>query len=164
VSKIARIPADFCDPQLLHYDAGQRFNAHYDWLKLADDDKTTSQRVLTILLYLNDVDDGGETIFPSTSEEFLKSNDKVFDESLCSSHFDFLRVKPRAGSAALFYNLFESGHMSNKVDHKSIHAGCPFKSGEKWAVNYWFYNRQPSINMMETPDYSNIDPSSMHTT
>ena len=52
-----------------------------------------------------------------------------------------LIVKPRRGSALLFYNHDESG----AVDPTAVHAGCRVLEGEKWGANHWILvNAAPS--------------------
>lgn len=52
------------DLQVLRYGLGQKYGSHYDSL---DND---SPRVATVLLYLSDVEEGGETAFPHVSPYF----------------------------------------------------------------------------------------------
>ncbi|KAA3471396.1 putative prolyl 4-hydroxylase 10 [Gossypium australe] len=51
--------------QVLHYKVGQKYEPHYDYFK--DEVNTTNegQRIATVLMYLSDVEEGGETVFPS---------------------------------------------------------------------------------------------------
>jgi hypothetical protein len=50
------------DTQILRYSIGQKYGAHFD--SLSDD----SPRIATVLIYLADTEEGGETAFPSVSE------------------------------------------------------------------------------------------------
>ena len=43
------------------------------------------------------------------------------------------KVKPKKGSAVLFYNLLEDGN----GDDLALHAALPVRSGEKWLANFW---------------------------
>ena len=54
-------------------------------------------------------------------------------EEACEKGF---RVKPKKGTAILFYSMLSDGNL----DEKSLHSGCPVKEGEKWAANWWFYD------------------------
>jgi len=109
------------DFQLVRYEVNQEYKPHFD----AFDPKTTEgqhhmrnggQRLLTMLAYLNDVENGGETIFPSVN----------------------LSIKPLKGSVLVFENC-----KKNSIDPHpdSLHGGAPVISGEKWAVNLWFRER-----------------------
>lgn len=42
-------------------------------------------------------------------------------------------MKPKKGSAVLFYNLLEDGN----GDDLALHAALPVRSGEKWLANFW---------------------------
>ncbi|KAF3440785.1 hypothetical protein FNV43_RR19071 [Rhamnella rubrinervis] len=51
--------------QVLHYEVGQKYEPHYDYF--LDDFNTVNggQRMATVLMYLSDVEEGGETVFPA---------------------------------------------------------------------------------------------------
>lgn len=72
--------------QVVHYTPGQKYDAHHDWSPA-----TPQMRFLTLLLYLNDPEAGGQTVFPR-----LRGHDGKP-----------LMVKPRKGSAVLFYNILD---------------------------------------------------------
>ena len=55
--------------QLVHYDPGQRYDAHYDW----GVEKKGPTRYITLLLYLNNPCVGGETAFPRAFGNGTKS-------------------------------------------------------------------------------------------
>lgn len=50
--------------QVLKYAVGQRYNTHHDYGK-EDVQLACGPRILTFFLYLSDVEEGGETAFPS---------------------------------------------------------------------------------------------------
>lgn len=47
-----------------------------------------------------------------------------------------MAVKPLRAEAVLFY----SQHPDGRVDHASLHGGCPVLEGTKWAANLWVWN------------------------
>ncbi|KAI4381241.1 hypothetical protein MLD38_007333 [Melastoma candidum] len=49
---------------VLRYEVGQRYNSHYDAFSPSEYGLQKSQRVASFLLYLSDVEKGGETMFP----------------------------------------------------------------------------------------------------
>jgi len=61
--------------QVLHYQVGQEFTAHCDYLDVsnpghAQDVARHGQRALTVLIYLNDDYSGGDTSFPTLGRSF----------------------------------------------------------------------------------------------
>lgn len=106
------------DFQIIEYQPGQEYKAHLDGF-----DPTTpngkkqwirgGQRIVTALCYLNTVPEGGATAFPQLN----------------------LTVPAVAGTLCVFQNTLPG---TNYRHPKSLHAGTPVISGEKWAFNLWF--------------------------
>jgi hypothetical protein len=105
---------------ILHYEPGQQFLRHYDFLEgggsgIARQIALYGQRVATVLLYLNDDYEGGETEFPLLP----------------------WRYKGRKGDALYFLNVERSG----APDRRTLHAGLPPVQGEKWLLSQWVRDR-----------------------
>ncbi|RED61915.1 MULTISPECIES: 2OG-Fe(II) oxygenase [Cohnella] len=104
--------------QILNYQVGAEYKPHFDYFEGAELDNylgSGGQRVSTLVLYLNDVGDGGETTFPEVG----------------------LSVAPRKGSAV----YFEYGNELGQLDRLSLHGGAPVKAGEKWIATKWMRQR-----------------------
>lgn len=95
---------------VLHYAPGQQYRAHLDTLPAA-----TNQRIWTLLIYLNDGYQGGETQFPAIN----------------------LSVKGKLGDALLFRNTLGNG----QPDPNARHAGLPVTAGRKWLATRWIRER-----------------------
>lgn len=136
------------DMQVLRYGIGQKYGAHYD--SLGDD----TPRVATVLLYLRDVEEGGETAFPMDSEwldESLPKRMGPFSECTKGS----VAVKPKKGDALLFYSLKVDGTM----DGASLHTGCPVIKGVKWTSTIWIHPAKFRPSMLGQPiRNSNVVP------
>eukprot|EP00596_Hydrurales_sp_CCMP1899_P003962 CAMPEP_0119038528 /NCGR_PEP_ID=MMETSP1177-20130426/7506_1 /TAXON_ID=2985 /ORGANISM="Ochromonas sp, Strain CCMP1899" /LENGTH=450 /DNA_ID=CAMNT_0007001235 /DNA_START=145 /DNA_END=1497 /DNA_ORIENTATION=+ len=124
------------DLQVVKYDAGGQFKVHHD-------SSAFHPRLLTALLYLNNVPDGmgGETWFPFAGE---RKNFNLSVEEAISSALNMrsnpidqpgLLVKPVEGDAIIFFNHLLSGD----IDPAAVHAGLPIigESNKKWVANYW---------------------------
>ena len=96
--------------QVLRYTPGQEYRPHLDALPVGD-----NQRIVTVLLYLNDGYRGGETLFTHTG----------------------LKFQGRRGDALLFRNALPDG----SPDPMSKHAGLPVVSGEKYLATRWIHER-----------------------
>ena len=116
-------PLDNCEePQLVRYRPGESFSWHYDAVPptmLANG----GQRLATLLVYLNDVPNGGRTAFRD-----LRAGSER------------LGVAPRKGRALLF---FPSADADGTPDERTLHAGepAPPDSGEKWIAQIWLHER-----------------------
>lgn len=92
--------------QLLRYRPGGEYKAHMDALP-----GEPNQRILTVLVYLSDDYEGGETSFPHTGLSF----------------------RGRAGDALLFRNAGPDG----RPDPLSLHCGLPVTRGSKYLASRW---------------------------
>lgn len=115
---------------ILRYEIGQRYNSHYDAFNPAEYGPQKSQRVASFLLYLSDVEEGGETMFPYENNNI----DFNYDFKECMG----LKVKPRKGDGLLFYSVFTNG----TIDPASLHGSCPVIRGEKWVATKWIRDQE----------------------
>ena len=95
------------------------FNPHYDPYPGDDDDlkkrmnNNSGPRRYTILIYLNDDFEGGETEFPNIGR----------------------KIVPEKGKAVLFVNTDNN----ENIYKESYHGGNPVKNGTKWVCNKWVH-------------------------
>ena len=111
--------------QVVRYQPGQEYTAHHDFVYPSMRHRYQPTRYATLLLYLNDDFDGGQTNFP---------------RAINPSNHDGLTVTPVRGKAVLFYNMLPDGN----VDDLSQHQALPVTDGEKWLANLWIWD--PVIN------------------
>jgi prolyl 4-hydroxylase len=117
IANIIELPVAWMEvPMVLHYAPGEEFLPHCDFLDAtlpgpARDLAERGQRVVTLLLSLNEGYEGGETEFPDLQR----------------------RWKGRAGNALFFWNVEPDG----TPDRRTVHAGLPPASGEKWLLSQW---------------------------
>ena len=101
--------------QVVSYPTGGKFNAHYDSCNGTDEfcERLNKEgfRLVTVLIYLNDNFEGGETVFPKINKTVI----------------------PQKGKAVLFYNVDENG----KPIYESLHGGNPVTKGQKFIANKW---------------------------
>ena len=51
--------------QVLRYEIGQKYDAHFDYFHDKNNLKRGGHRIATVLMYRTDVKKGGETVFPN---------------------------------------------------------------------------------------------------
>ncbi|KAL5778276.1 hypothetical protein ACOSP7_011202 [Xanthoceras sorbifolium] len=118
--------------QVLHYEVGQKYDAHYDYFLDEFNTKNGGQRIATLLMYLSDVEEGGETIFPAAKANF--SSVPWWNElSECGKQG--LSIKPKRGDALLFWSMRPDA----TLDPSSLHGGCPVIRGNKWSSTKWMH-------------------------
>jgi prolyl 4-hydroxylase len=107
--------------QVVRYGRGGQYPPHFDFKIPSNAANSESiarsgQRISTLIVYLNDVAAGGETVFPEVG----------------------LSVVPRRGNGL----YFEYTNSQMQVDQKSRHAGAPVGAGEKWIATKWMRARR----------------------
>ena len=116
--ELTNIPFEHAEKlQVVKYQPGGFYNAHYD--ASCDDkkecvefEKNGGQRIVTLIIYLNDDYEGGHTDFPNLNKQY----------------------KLKKGSALRFYSLEKNGNQCHPL---SLHSGTPVQSGEKYIANVW---------------------------
>ncbi|PHU26125.1 putative prolyl 4-hydroxylase 9 [Capsicum chinense] len=132
IAKATMIPSTHGEAfNVLRYEIGQSYHSHYDAFDPAQYGPQKSQRVASFLLYLSDVEEGGETMFPFESGQNM---DASYDFRKCIG----LKVKPRRGDGLLFYSLLPNG----TIDPTSLHGSCPVIRGEKWVATKWIRDQE----------------------
>ncbi|XP_027366890.1 probable prolyl 4-hydroxylase 9 isoform X2 [Abrus precatorius] len=143
IAKVTMIPRTHGeDFNVLRYEVGQKYDSHYDAFNPAEYGTVQSQRIASYLLYLSNVEAGGETMFPF--EDGLNM-DIGYDYQKCIG----LKVTPRQGDGLLFYSLFPNG----KIDKTSLHGSCPVIKGEKWVATKWI-NDQEQITSFPSKEFA----------
>lgn len=102
--------------QVLRYKPGQQYYAHHDSCFDGCDNGNNIERYATIIVYLNDDFEGGETEFPEHP----------------------ISVTPETGKAAVFFNLNRAG---TAVLQESLHRAAPPTRGTKWSAAIWVRNK-----------------------
>ncbi|KAI9113503.1 hypothetical protein K1719_015430 [Acacia pycnantha] len=132
ISRAARIPRVNGEAfNILRYEVGQRYMSHYDAFNPAEYGPQKSQRIASFLLYLSDVEEGGETMFPF-------ENGLNMDGSYGYEGCIGLKVRPRQGDGLLFYSVLHNG----TIDPTSLHGSCPVIKGEKWVATKWIRDQE----------------------
>ena len=111
--------------QVIHYGPEQKYGAHFDAYDLHTEKGRRccargGQRLVTCLIYLDDVAAGGSTSFPKLG----------------------LTVPAEKGKMLIFHNVDRADY--TKAHPLSLHGGDPVLDGEKWACNIWFHERAMS--------------------
>ncbi|XP_051209595.1 probable prolyl 4-hydroxylase 3 [Lolium perenne] len=118
--------------QVLHYEVGQKYEPHFDYFLDEFNTKNGGQRMATILMYLSDVEEGGETIFPDAN---VNSSSLAWHNELSECAKRGLAVKPKMGDALLFWSMRPDA----TLDPLSLHGGCPVIKGNKWSSTKWLH-------------------------
>ncbi|KAL5980636.1 hypothetical protein ACLOJK_028544 [Asimina triloba] len=117
--------------QILHYEHGQKYEPHFDYFHDKANQEHGGHRVATVLMYLSNIEMGGETIFPNAEGKDSQSKDDTWSD--CAKNG--IAVKPKKGDALLFFSL----HPDASTDADSLHGSCPVIKGEKWSATKWIH-------------------------
>ncbi len=104
------------DLHVVRYNVGGQYKDHHDFFHPGEpyypgEVSRGGQRVKSIIFYLNDDFEGGETDFPKMS----------------------ITVKPIKSKTIIWDNINEDG----TLDYDSIHAGLPVTKGVKYIATIW---------------------------
>ena len=99
------------------YLPGQYYKAHTDFFRYHTKEykvytEWMGQRTWTTMIYLNDVEEGGETYF-----KYL-----------------YLKVKPKRGTVVFWNNLFQNG----RPNQKTLHEALPPTTETKYVITKWW--------------------------
>ncbi|MBT4519827.1 MAG: 2OG-Fe(II) oxygenase [Halieaceae bacterium] len=116
VSELTQMPVEHQEHcQVLHYGEGEQFLAHMD--SFTPDSEYSKwelsrggERLSTFIVYLNEVEAGGET-------EFERQQ---------------VTITPAPGRAGFWFN-----HVGGEMYGNSLHTAHPVQKGEKWALVIW---------------------------
>jgi prolyl 4-hydroxylase len=102
------------------YAAGQQFKPHWDFFHVSeaywpDMVRAGGQRTWTAMLFLNEPEAGGHTIFTQAD----------------------VSIRPRTGNLLVWNNLTPEG----EVNERSMHTGSPVAAGVKYVITKWYRER-----------------------
>ena len=102
--------------QFLKYEVGQMHGSHHDFI----DGQVSTQagpRILTVFMYLNDVEEGGGTYFEELD----------------------VTVLPKRGRVLIWPNVLDQNPIA--PDWRTIHDALPVENGVKYGANAWYHLR-----------------------
>jgi prolyl 4-hydroxylase len=102
--------------QLLRYEEGQFYKIHNDYIAY-EKERNEGVRVLTVFLYLSDVEEGGGTNFPKLD----------------------LTVEPKRGRALIWPSVLDED--PHEIDSRTNHQALPVIKGLKYGANAWLHQR-----------------------
>jgi len=115
LSNITGIPKENSEHlQLLRYEEGQFYRVHHDYIS-HHQKRQCGPRILTLYLYLNDVEAGGGTNFDKLN----------------------ITVTPKRGRAVLWPSVMNDA--PGLEDPRTTHQALPVEKGIKYGANAWFH-------------------------
>lgn len=125
-----------------YYEVGNQFKPHTDWFTRNTDEWAKfaaheGQRTWTFMLYLNNVEEGGETEYTDLG----------------------ISIKPKQGMGIIWNNMDSTG----KDIQATIHWGKPPLKGEKFVITKWFreYSKELGYSPFK-PRIANLMPVYTH--
>ena len=134
--------------QLLHYNVGQFYKIHHDYIDFHLN-RRQGVRLATVFLYLNDVEEGGGTNFPELN---LVSPCGLFGQFamskfhcnlikfICAIYFFMIKtVEAKRGRALIWPSVLDND--PDKMDPLTKHQALPVIKGVKYGANSWIHQR-----------------------
>ncbi|KAA8533713.1 hypothetical protein F0562_031230 [Nyssa sinensis] len=118
--------------QVMHFVA-EEAKQNYDYFGNKSTLVLSEPLMATVVLYLSNVTDGGQILFPESELENSQVKNKIWSDCTKSSN----TLRPTKGNAMLFFNL----HLNASRDRSSSHARCPVLEGEMWCATKLFHVR-----------------------
>ncbi len=116
ISQVMTIPLEHGEGlQILNYEIGQEYKSHFDYFS-SENRVVNNPRISTLIMYLNDVEEGGETYFPKLN----------------------FSVSPQKGTA-VYFEYFYNDCALNEL---TLHGGAPVIVGDKWAATQWMRRKR----------------------
>ena len=120
VSKLIGINPNYAEAIQAHvYNPGQEYAAHHDWFdpsspefQVNASDALGGQRTWSVLVYLNKVEEGGNTDFPNVN----------------------FTVEPNMGKLVFWNNL----NSDKSPNYNTLHQACPVVAGQKVVLTMWY--------------------------
>jgi prolyl 4-hydroxylase len=117
VTNITNIPEENSEYlQLLKYEVGEFYQEHHDYIPHGTE-RQSGVRMITVYLYLNDVEEGGGTNFPELG----------------------LTVQPKRGRALIWPSVLDEA--PDEKDDRTEHQALPVIKGVKYGANAWIHER-----------------------
>jgi len=120
IARLTGLPVEHGEGlQVLNYKIGGEYLPHFDFnpphLLGSGELAKGGQRMATLIIYLNSVEEGGETVSPEIG----------------------LSVVPALGCAVYFSYM----NSRRQLDPMTVHGGNPVRAGEKWIATKWLHER-----------------------
>ncbi|GIL57151.1 hypothetical protein Vafri_12453 [Volvox africanus] len=122
--------------QVLRYRKDQKYDSHVNYFFHKEGSANGGNRWATVLMYLAETEEGGETVFPKIPAP--GGINSGFSE--CAKYN--LAVKPRKGDAILFHSMKTNG----QLEERSLHGACPVIKGEKFSMTKWIHAGHYDMN------------------
>ena len=125
--------ARFENIEIIKYQVEEKFDAHVDYFMPNTEKRhyeKGGQRVGTVILYLNDVESGGETFFPR------------------------LRIVEQANTGKMLYFKYD---YDADINMKTTHKGMPVEKGEKWIATIWI-KQFPRTQIIDNYNVEDLTP------
>lgn len=111
IATIMNVPVEHAEGlHILRYKPGEEYKEHVDYFT-SNYQTRSDNRISTLVMYLNDVEEGGETFFPKLN----------------------LSISPQKGMAV----YFEYFYQNTDLNERTLHSSTPVIRGEKWVATQW---------------------------